>query len=56
MYLTEGCRFQISCVIQHFTPVVGWGGGEEQVHNVEYDPGPWGSNPAACVIDSLYCE
>jgi hypothetical protein len=18
-----------------------WGGGEEQVHNVDYDPGPW---------------
>jgi hypothetical protein len=24
-------------VIQHYAPVVGWGG-EEQVHNVDYDP------------------
>ncbi len=26
-------------MIQHYAPVVGWGG-EEQVHNVEYDPVP----------------
>jgi hypothetical protein len=38
MYLTDGCWFLISCVIQHYAPVVGWGG-EEQVHNVDYDPG-----------------
>ena len=37
MYLTDGCWFLISCVIQHYAPVVGWGG-EEQVHNVDYDP------------------
>ncbi len=24
-------------MIQHYAPVVGWGG-EEQVHNVDYDP------------------
>ena len=55
MYLTDASRFLISCVIQHYAPVVGWGGGgEEQMHNVDYDPGPWrqtlichrrGSNP-----------
>jgi hypothetical protein len=39
MYLTDGCLFLISCVIQHYAPVVGWGRGEEQVHNVDYDPG-----------------
>ncbi len=27
MYLTDGCWFLISCVIQHYAPVVGWGGG-----------------------------
>ncbi len=27
MYLTDVSRFLISCVIQHFAPVVGWGGG-----------------------------
>ncbi len=27
MYLTDGCLFRISCVIQHYTPVVGFGGG-----------------------------
>jgi hypothetical protein len=27
MYLTDACRFLISCVIQHYAPVVGWGGG-----------------------------
>jgi hypothetical protein len=27
MYLTDGCSFLISCVIQHYAPVVGWGGG-----------------------------
>jgi hypothetical protein len=42
MFLTDASRFLISCVIQHFAPVVGWGGGgEEQMHNVDYDPGPW---------------
>jgi hypothetical protein len=41
MYLTDASRFLISCVIQHYAPVVGWGGGGEQMHNVEYDPGPW---------------
>ncbi len=43
MYLTDASRFLISCVIQHYAPVVGWGGGrgvEEQMHNVDYDPGP----------------
>ncbi len=40
MYLTDASRFLISCVIQHYAPV-GWGGGvEEQMHNVDYDPGP----------------
>ncbi len=38
MYLTDASRFLISCVIQHYAPVVGWGG-EEQMHNVDYDPG-----------------
>ena len=40
MYLTDASRFLISCVIQHYAPVVGWGGVEEQMHNVDYDPGP----------------
>ncbi len=40
MYLTAASRFLISCVIQHYAPVVGWGGMEEQMHNVDYDPGP----------------
>ena len=40
MYLTDASRFLISCVIQHYAPVVGWGGVEEQMHNVYYDPGP----------------
>jgi hypothetical protein len=33
MYLTDASRFLISCVIQHYAPVVGWGGGgvEEQM-------------------------
>ncbi len=40
MYLTDASRFLISCVIQHYAPVVGWGGGgvEEQMHNVDYVP------------------
>ncbi len=40
MYLTDASRFLISCVIQHYAPVVGWGGMEEQMHNVDYHPGP----------------
>jgi hypothetical protein len=40
MYLTDASRSLISCVIQHYAPVVGCGGGEEQMHNVDYDPGP----------------
>ncbi len=40
MYLTDASRFLISCEIQHYAPVVGWGGVEEQMHNVDYDPGP----------------
>ncbi len=40
MYLTDASRFLISCVIQHYAPVVGCGGVEEQMHNVDYDPGP----------------
>jgi hypothetical protein len=41
MYLTDASRFLICCVIQHYAPV-GWGGGgvEEQMHNVDYVPGP----------------
>ncbi len=39
MYLTDASRSLISCVIQHYAPVVGWGV-EEQMHNVDYDPGP----------------
>ncbi len=27
MYLTDVSRFLISSVIQHYAPVVGWGGG-----------------------------
>jgi hypothetical protein len=27
MYLTDASRFLISCVVQHYAPVVGWGGG-----------------------------
>ena len=40
MHLTDASRFLISCVIQHYAPVLGWGGMEEQMHNVDYDPGP----------------
>jgi hypothetical protein len=40
MYLTDASGFLISCVIQHYAPVVGWGRMEEQMHNVDYDPGP----------------
>jgi hypothetical protein len=40
MYLTDASRFLISCVIQHYAPVVGWGRVEEQMHNVDYHPGP----------------
>jgi hypothetical protein len=40
MYLPDASRFLISCVIQHYAPVEGWGGVEEQMHNVDYDPGP----------------
>ncbi len=40
MYLTDASRFLISCVIQHNAPVVGWGRVEEQMHNVDFDPGP----------------
>ncbi len=42
MYLTDASRSLISFVIQHYAPVVGSGGGgvEEQMHNVDYDPGP----------------
>ncbi len=39
MYLTDASRSLISCVIQHYAPVMGWGV-EEQMHNVDYDPGP----------------
>ncbi len=31
MYLTDASRFLISCVIQHYAPVVGWGGGGVEV-------------------------
>ncbi len=27
MYITDGFWFLISCVIQHYAPVVEWGGG-----------------------------
>jgi len=37
MYLPDAARFLISCVFQHYAPVVGWGG-VEQVHNVDYLP------------------
>ncbi len=30
MYLTDGCWFLISCVIQHYAPVVGLGGGRNR--------------------------
>ncbi len=40
MYLTDASRSLISCVIQHYAPVVGWEGVEEQMHNVDYDPEP----------------
>ncbi len=41
MYLTDASRFLISCVIKHYAPVVGGGGGAEHMQNVYYDPGPW---------------
>ncbi len=31
MDLTDASRFLISCVIQHYAPVVGWGGGGTDV-------------------------
>jgi hypothetical protein len=37
MYLPDVARFLISCVLQHYAPVVGWGG-VDQVHNVDYLP------------------
>jgi hypothetical protein len=40
MHLTDASRFLISCVIQHYAPVVGWGVVEEQLHNVDNNPGP----------------
>ncbi len=40
MYLTDASRFLISCVVQHYAPVVLWGGVEEQMHNVDYHPRP----------------
>ncbi len=40
MHLTDASRFLISCVIQHYAPVVAWGVVEEQLHNVDYNPGP----------------
>ncbi len=40
MYLTDASRSLISCVIQHYAPGGGGGGVEEQMHNVDYDPGP----------------
>jgi hypothetical protein len=51
MYLTDASRFLISCVIQHYAPVVGWGGGggKEQMHNVDYDPGPWRQTLKDCL-------
>ncbi len=30
MYLTDASRFLICCVIQHYAPVVGWGGGRNR--------------------------
>jgi hypothetical protein len=46
MYLADASRSLISCVIQHYAPVVGCGGGggggpppQEQMHNVDYHPG-----------------
>ncbi len=40
MYFTDASRFLISVVIQHYAPVVGCGVVEEQMHNVDFDPGP----------------
>jgi hypothetical protein len=42
MYITDASRFLISCVILRYAAVVGWGGGgvEEQMHIVDYVPGP----------------
>jgi len=39
MYLTDASRFVISWLIQYYAPG-GGGGGGEQMHNVDYDPGP----------------
>ena len=33
MYLTDASRSLISCVIQHYAPVVGWGGGRKSPSN-----------------------
>ena len=30
MHLTDASRFLISCVIQHYAPVVGWGEGRNR--------------------------
>ncbi len=42
MYLTDASRFLISCVIQHYAPVVGWGGGNRcimLIMTLGLDPG-----------------
>jgi hypothetical protein len=41
MYLTDASRFLISCVIQHYAPVVGWGvfGGRNRCIMLTLDPG-----------------
>ncbi len=40
MYLTDASRFLISCVIQHYAPVVGWGGGNRCIMLImTLDPG-----------------
>jgi hypothetical protein len=40
MYLTDASRFLISCVIQHYAPVVGRGRGGGTDAYVDYDPEP----------------
>ncbi len=40
MYLTDASRILISCVIQHYAPVAGWGGGDRCIMLImTLDPG-----------------
>ncbi len=66
MYLTDGCRFLISCVIQHYAPVVGGGRNRCIMLIMTLETNTRGSNLGRLrhrqalylksYLDSLYCE